>query len=134
MTDHKSSCVLLANRHHGLSDGIRGLLETSFETVFMVTDEASLLEGAERLKPPVIILDLSLATGDLAGLLQRVRARSPDSRLLVLSTHDERTVAEAARTAGAHAVVLKRSIATDLLPAVDLLLERGCDAPPAGRP
>jgi len=129
MVDKKSSCVLLANRHHGLSDGIRGLLETSFETVFMVTDEASLLEGAARLKPPVVILDLSLATGDLVGLLRSVRARSPDSRLLVLSTHDERTVAEAARAAGAHAVVLKRSIATDLLPAVDMLLGGGTSPP-----
>jgi DNA-binding NarL/FixJ family response regulator len=131
MADKKSSCVLLANRHHGLSDGIRGLLETSFETVFMVTDEASLLQGAARLTPPVVILDLSLATGDLAGLLQRVRARSPHSKVLMLSVYDERTVLEAARKAGADAVVLKRSIATDLLPVIDTLLERGSDVPPS---
>ena len=122
MANKKSSCVLLANRHHGLSDGIRGLLETSFDTVFMVTDEASLLDGAGRLKPPVVILDMSLATGDLTGLLQRVQSRSPESKLLVLSVHDEPTVVEAARSGGADAVVLKRSIATDLLPAVDALL------------
>jgi len=39
MTNQKSSCVLLADQHHGLRDGVRGLLETEFETVFMVADE-----------------------------------------------------------------------------------------------
>jgi DNA-binding NarL/FixJ family response regulator len=132
MADQKSSCVLLADRHHGLSDGIRGLLETSFEKVFMVTDEASLLEGAARLAPQMVILDLSLAGGDLAHLLRRIAARSPQSKVLILSVYDEPSVAEMARRAGAHAVVLKHSIATDLLPAVDALLERGCDASSAG--
>jgi DNA-binding NarL/FixJ family response regulator len=41
---------------------------------------------------------------------------------MVLSVHDEPTVAEAALLAGADAVVLKRSLATDLMPAVDALL------------
>ena len=41
--------MLLADRYHGLRDGVRGLLETEFETVFMVADEASLLEGAGTL-------------------------------------------------------------------------------------
>ena len=61
--DKKSTCVLLADRHHGLRDGVRGLLETEFETVFMVADETSLLEGAERLGPAVVVIDLSLAAG-----------------------------------------------------------------------
>jgi two-component system, NarL family, invasion response regulator UvrY len=118
----KSSCVLLADRHQGLRDGVRGLLETEFETVFMVADEASLLEGAGRLGPAVVVLDLSLSAGDLPGLLQRVSARAPGAKLLLLSVHDEATVAESALGAGADAVVLKRSLANDLMPAVDALL------------
>mgnify|MGYP003693628541 CR=1 FL=1 len=42
--------------------------------------------------------------------------------MLLLSVHDERTVAESALAAGAHAVVLKRCLATDLMPAVDAVL------------
>ena len=113
--------MLLADRHHGLRDSVRGLLETAFETVFMVANEASLLEGAGRLKPAVVIVDLSLSEGDLGGLLGRIADRSPDSKIVVLSVHDEPTVAQAALAAGAHAVVLKRALATDLLPAVDAL-------------
>jgi DNA-binding NarL/FixJ family response regulator len=113
--------VLLADRHHGLRDGVRGLLETEFETVFMVADEASLLEGAEQLKPPIVVLDLSFAGGDLCGLLARLTERSPTSKVLMLTVHDEATVAKAALAAGAEAVVLKSRLATDLLPAVDAL-------------
>jgi len=117
----KSSCVLLADRHHGLRDGVRGLLETEFETVFMVADEASLLEGAGRLQPSVVVIDASLSAGDLRGLLERVTARAPHSKVLLLSVHDEPTVAQSALGAGANAVVLKRSLATDLMPALDAL-------------
>jgi DNA-binding NarL/FixJ family response regulator len=99
------------------------MLETQFETVFMVADAASLLEGAGRLSPAVMVLDLSLSGGDLRGLLARLGERSPDSKILMLSVHDEATVAEAALGAGADAVVLKRSLATDLMPALDALLE-----------
>src|SRR5262245_14179375 len=120
--NEKGSCVLLADRHHGLRDSVRGLLETTFETVFMVADEASLLEGAGRLKPAVVVIDLSLSRGDMPGFLCRVTQRSAASKLLVLSVYDEPTVAEAALAAGADAVVLKRTLATDLLPAVDALL------------
>ena len=45
------SCVLLADRHHGLTEGVRGLLETAFGTVVMVADEASLLDGAAGSSP-----------------------------------------------------------------------------------
>ncbi len=121
MTYQTCSCVLLADRHHGLRDGVRGLLETEFETVFMVADDASLLEGAERLNPAIVVLDLSLACGDLRGLLARLTERSPGSKVLILTVHDEATVAKAALAAGAEGVVLKSRLATDLLPAVDAL-------------
>ncbi|MDM0000760.1 response regulator [Variovorax sp. J22P240] len=117
----KGNCVLLADRHCGLRDSVRGLLETEFDTVFMVANEASLLEGAGRLNPTVLVLDLSLSAGDLRGLLGRIGARAPSTKVLLLSVHDERTVAESALAAGADAVVLKRCLATDLMPAVDAL-------------
>ncbi len=121
MTNQTSTCVLLADRHHGLRDGVRGLLETEFETVFMVADEASLLEGAGQLRPAVVVLDLSLACGDLRGLLVRLTERSPGSKTVILTVHDEATIARAAVAAGADAVVVKSRLATDLLPAVDAL-------------
>ena len=115
----KRSCVLLADRHHGLMEGVRGLLETAFGTVVMVADEASLIDGAGRLQPDVVVVDLSLA--QVAGLdwLRTLRQRCPDLKVIVLSVHDEQSVRKAAMEAGADAFVLKRAIATDLLSAVD---------------
>jgi DNA-binding NarL/FixJ family response regulator len=115
-------CVLLADRHHRLSEGVRGLLETAFSSVFLVADQASLMEGAQRLSPALVIVDLSLAKGDIAELLRAIREHTPDTRVLLLSVHEEPTVVDAALAAGADGLVIKRAIATDLLPAVDALL------------
>lgn len=114
--------VLLADGHHGLRDSLRGLLETIFDTVFMVSSEASLLEGIRRLDVDAAVVDLSLSAGDLRGLLGRMREAAPHLRVLLLSVHDERCVGDAAMAAGADAVVLKRCLGTELLPAVAAVL------------
>jgi two-component system secretion response regulator SsrB len=119
MSEKPLSCVLLADRHHGLTEGVRGLLETAFGTVVMVADDASLLEAAVRLRPEVAIVDLSLARDSGLGWLRAVRQRCPDLRVIVLSVHDEESVRRAAMEAGADAFVLKRAIVTDLLPAIE---------------
>ena len=68
MREKRLSCVLLADRHHGLTEGVRGLLETAFGTVVMVADEASLLEGASRLRPDVaVVTDLLPAVARVRG-------------------------------------------------------------------
>ena len=89
----------------------------------MVADEASLLEGAGHLKPAVVVLDLSLSGGDLPSLLGRLVACTPCTKVLVLSVHDERSVTTGALKAGVSALVLKRDLATDLIPAIDAVLE-----------
>jgi DNA-binding NarL/FixJ family response regulator len=115
--------VLLADRHQRLSEGVRGLLEMVFNGVFVVADKTSLLEGAARLLPELIVVDLSLAQGDLGDLLASLRVRAPEAKILLLSVHDELAVAADAIAAGADGLVLKRAIATDLLPAVSALAD-----------
>jgi DNA-binding NarL/FixJ family response regulator len=127
------SCVLLADRHHGLTEAMRILLETAFETVIMVADLPSLLEGAGRLQPDVAIVDLSLGREGGLGWLRAVRQRCPDLKVIVISVHDEQAPRRAAMEAGADAVVLKRSIATDLLPAVALVRQDGSEKAPTQR-
>lgn len=119
MPGQQLGCVLLADRHHGLTEGVRGLLETAFETVVMVADEASLLEGAGRLQPEMAVVDLSLARDNCLGWLREIRVRCPGLKVIVLSVHDEQAVRQEAMDAGADAVVLKRAIATELLIVVD---------------
>lgn len=122
MNGETPKCVLLADRHHGLIEGIHGLLETTFATVVMVTDENSLMESASRMQPAVVVADLSVAGGPGFGWLGRMLEQSPGSKVIVLSVHDEPTVVESALDAGASGFVLKRAIASDLLTAVDAVL------------
>jgi DNA-binding NarL/FixJ family response regulator len=114
---------MLADRHTALIEGIRGLLETEFDAVYVVADIQSLSSGAQRLLPDLIIVDLSLVDGDLPGLLQRVAGLSPASRVVVLTVHDEPAVPRLALDAGAHGVVLKRCVGTDFMPAIDAVLQ-----------
>jgi DNA-binding NarL/FixJ family response regulator len=116
------NCVLLGERHSGLGEGIRGLLETTFNAVFTVADVTSLTEGAARIQPVMAVVDLSLAEGDLPSLIRTLRARAPLTKILLLSVHDEADVSLGAVDAGADGLVVKRAIATDLLEAVDALL------------
>ena len=122
MNERSGSCALLADRHSTLIEGMRDLLETTFGSVFIVGDANSLFEGVARLQPAVVMVDLSLAPPDGLALLRRVRSDAPAAKLLALSVHDDPAAAEFALAAGADGVVLKRAIATDLLPAVDTVL------------
>jgi DNA-binding NarL/FixJ family response regulator len=124
MAETSLNCVLLADRHHGLTEGVRGLLETEFGTVVMVADEASLLEVSARLRPHVAVVDLSLAGDRGLGWLRAVRERCPEMKVIVVSVHDEQSVRQAVMQAGADAFVLKRAIVTDLLSAVDAVRRR----------
>lgn len=115
-------CVLLADRHPALSEGVRSLLQTMFEVVVMVADEPSLIESATRIGPALAVVDLSLERGGSLAWLARLRAGCPDVKLIVVSVHDEPGVERAARAAGADGFVLKRAIATDLLPVAEAVL------------
>jgi DNA-binding NarL/FixJ family response regulator len=103
-------------------EGVRGLLETEFEAVVVVGDEVSLFESARQLHVALAIVDLSLRRGDGLGLLRRMRSNFPKLKLIVLSLYDEKSAELAAIEAGANGFVLKRSIATDLLPTIDAVL------------
>jgi CheY-like chemotaxis protein len=113
---------LFADRHQELSEGVRELLGTMFAAVFTVADEASLMEGAARIQPTLVVADIALASGDIDGFRTALRRHAPAAKVLVITAHDEATVADASHAAGVEGVVLMRSIATDLLPAVDAVL------------
>jgi CheY-like chemotaxis protein len=118
MPAKERGCALLADRHLGLAEGVRGLLETEFEAVVVVGDEVSLFESVRQ-------LHVALRRGDGLGLIRRMRSNFPQLKLIALSVHDEKSAELAAIEAGANGFVLKRSIATDLLPTIDAVLVSG---------
>lgn len=117
-----SGCALVAHAQQRVSEGLRAWLQASFEGVFMVADPPSLIEGAHRLQPALLVVDLGLAEGDVAKLLAELRRRAPGSRTLLLSDYDDAQADAAALAAGAAGVVHKASLAADLSTAVDAVL------------
>jgi DNA-binding NarL/FixJ family response regulator len=117
--------VLLADCHLAMLQSLRGLLGSQFTTVVMVADEGSLLETIDRLAPDLVIVDLSMPVAEGTNIARQLKQRYPDLRLLVLSVHDEPAVASLILDAGASGFVLKRTAATDLLPAVEAALGGG---------
>lgn len=123
--------VLVGQAHQRLSEGLRGWLQASFDGVFVVADRPSLVEGAHKLQPALVLVDLALAEGNLAALLAELHRCSPASRTLLLSDHEGAAVDAAALSAGADGVVHKASLAAELSAAVEAVLAgRRFPAPP----
>jgi DNA-binding NarL/FixJ family response regulator len=115
----EKSIVLLADGNQRMLAGIRGLLETAFDSVVMVADRASLIQAADRLDPDLAVVDVSLRGVEGMNVAKHLKAACPRLKTIILSVHDETTVMDTIMKAGVEGLVLKRAIATDLLDAID---------------
>ena len=52
--------ILLADDHRIVAEGLRSLIEPEFELVGIVEDGRALVEAAEKLRPDLIIADISM--------------------------------------------------------------------------
>ena len=114
--------VLLADNHQNMLEGVRTLMENMFEKVFMVADEASLLEAAEKIEPDLIVADLSLPVTREINIVRRLKKAFPAIKLIILSVHDEQNAIDECLEAGAAAFVLKRTAINDLVLAIEAVL------------
>lgn len=118
MADEKGRCVVLADGHQNVMEGIRNLLATMFETVIMVADRQSLFEAIEKVKPDLAVVDLSLPPADEESIVHEIKRYFPELEFIIVSIHDEPTIIDEVISAGASGFVLKRSVAMDLFDAV----------------
>ena len=112
--------VLIADDHGIVRSGIRLLLERQpgIAVVAEAADGAQALALATRTRPDLSLLDVSMPR--LTGLqaAREIRAHVPDSRVLMLSMHDDEQYLFEALKAGASGYVLKREADADLVAAV----------------
>lgn len=113
---------MLADSHQGMLAGVRSVLEDQFAKVFMVADEDSLIEAADKIRPDLIIADLSLPVTKEVNIVRRLHKAFPDIRLIILSVHDEVAAISECIEAGAAGFVLKRTAVDDLVPAIQAVL------------
>jgi DNA-binding NarL/FixJ family response regulator len=115
--------VLLADDHLVFIDGIIRILSDRFDVVGTVMDGSSLLEAASRLRPDVIVADISMPTQSGLEGLRQLKAKHVESRVIFLTMHaDARLAAEAFRL-GARGFVVKQSSGDELVKAIDEVLQ-----------
>jgi DNA-binding NarL/FixJ family response regulator len=115
--------VLLADDHRLVAEGLKSLLSADFELVGLVEDGRALLEAARRLRPDVIVADITMP--HLNGIEALVQLKQEDRRVRVvfLTMHQEAAYARRALEAGASGFVLKHSAPAELVTAIHAALE-----------
>jgi DNA-binding NarL/FixJ family response regulator len=112
--------ILVADDHELVRRGIRGLLRARRD--WIVVGEAmngrEAVEKANKLKPDVAILDISMPDLDGLQATRQIREAVPTTRVIALTMHDSDQMVRRVLHAGALGYVLKSDLATQLVKAV----------------
>jgi DNA-binding NarL/FixJ family response regulator len=110
--------LIMADDHTLVLAGFRKLLEADFDIVDVAEDGRSLVQAAEQLKPDVILLDISMPLLNGIEAARQIRMRAPNARLIFVTMHSNPDYVREAMRAGASGYLLKRSAASELVPAI----------------
>lgn len=118
----RRAAVLICDDHPLMSQGLKALLRASYVPVGVVNDGRELLSSLDRTRPDVLLLDLSMPNVNGLELIPQVREHSPDVKVLVVTMHVDRALADLAINSGAHGFIPKESSAEELNSAIDHVL------------
>lgn len=115
--------ILLIDDHTVLRSGLRLLLQTQpdLEVVGEAADGTQGIAQIRKLKPDLVVLDLSMPGLGGLDMLKQVMAEQPWLKILILTMHDDAEFVRTALTAGARGYVLKRAADTELIDAIRLV-------------
>jgi DNA-binding NarL/FixJ family response regulator len=110
--------ILIADDHQILADGVRSLLEPEFDVVGVVSDGRELIVAAEKLRPDVIVADISMPLLNGIEAAVQMRKAGIEAKIVFLTMHRDAAYARRAMDAGAAGFVLKHSLSSELLTAI----------------
>jgi two-component system, NarL family, response regulator NreC len=111
--------VLLADDHALIRQGLKALLETQgFQVVGEASDGQESLRLAEKTRPDVAILDISMPVLNGVDAARQLKKLSPNVKIVLLTQHDEDQYVTEALRVGAKGYVLKSQAANDLVQAI----------------
>ena len=116
--------ILLADDHPRFPEMEACLLEPEFEVVGLVGNGQALIEEAIRLKPDIIITDVSMPVLDGIEAVDRLRELGCTSRIVFLSVHSDADFMSRCFSTGALGYVVKSRIASELVPTIRRALGR----------
>jgi two-component system response regulator NreC len=112
--------VMIADDHSILRAGLRMLVnaQTDMEVVAEAPDGEQAVRAARETKPDVALLDLTMPRGGGTAALQKIVRGCRETRVLILTMHDDPAYLRSVLAAGALGYVLKRSVDAELLAAI----------------
>lgn len=115
--------VLIADDHDVVREGIKNLLQRDgFEIVGEAANGHEAVELAKKLRPDVVLLDVSMPLLNGIDVARELRVACPHTKMILLTMYrDEHYVLEALR-AGIRGYVLKTQVSADLVKAVESTL------------
>ena len=119
--------LLLVDDHAVVREGLRSLLGTDqrFEIVGEASDGLTAITAAESLQPDVVVMDVSIPGLNGAQVTRRIKETLPNTKTVALTVHEEGGYLRSLMDAGASGYVLKRSAASELLRAIEVIGEGG---------
>ncbi len=110
--------ILLADDHPHFPEMEERLLEPEFEVVGKVCNGQALVEEAMRLRPEVIVTDISMPILNGIEAADRLKESGCNSRIVFLTVHSDTEFVRRCLSAGAFGYVPKSRIASELVPAI----------------
>jgi CheY-like chemotaxis protein len=110
--------IVVADDHPRMLDAAVSMLSGPFEVVASVTDGASAIDAAVRLRPDVVVLDIAMPGLDGFETAARIRLAGSGAHIVFLSSHAGDDFVLAGLSRGASAFVAKKRMVLDLVAAV----------------
>lgn len=114
--------ILMADDHSLVLAGLRKLVEGEGEVVGTVEDGRALVEEAQKLRPDIILLDISMPLLNGLDAARQLTKLVPEAKLIFLTMHATPTYATEAFKAGASGYLIKRSAASELKQAIQAVV------------
>ena len=122
--------VLLADDHTLVLDGFRKLLEDRCEVVGTAEDGRTLLRMAQELQPDIVTLDISMPQLNGVDAARKLKKILPRIKLIFVTMHADPAYVNEAFKAGASGYLLKRSAGSELLQAIQSVMDGQCYVTP----
>jgi DNA-binding NarL/FixJ family response regulator len=117
--------IIIAEDHTILREGLRALLSSDpeLEVVGEAEDGQEAIRVVEKVKPGLVLMDLSMPRMNGMDAIKEIKKRSPETKILVLTVHKTDEYILATLQAGADGYVLKDSTNVELRMAIKNVLD-----------
>jgi DNA-binding NarL/FixJ family response regulator len=115
----KKARILLADDHPYLVEKVTQLLQPEYEVLGAVSDGQALVSAVEKLKPDVLVVDVTMPILDGIEAAKRLKAQGCESKIVFLTVHSDPDYLRACLAAGGLGYVAKSRMSSDLPRAVD---------------